>query len=244
MGFEKLRILLLQARNLEDPMKEHELKCFVQKTELELDQFIPFNLLKGPPPRSMVRYADAIMVGGSGDFDVSKENLPFYFNFIEFLNAQVFRGTPMFASCFGYQCLVMAMGGKIIRDDPATEVGTYELTLTEAGARDPIFEGFPAKFGAPMGHKDRTSLQPGGIPNLASSEMCPFQALRIPGKSIWATQFHPELDRRTNLDRFEHYLETYSGSMSEDKVQETFARFKETPESNTLLRKFVELVFG
>ncbi len=226
-------------------MKEHEFACFVEKTGLESDQIISFDLLQGPPQKSDIKYMDAIMVGGSGEFDVSKENLPFYFDFIEFLNASVSRGTPMFASCFGYQCLVMALGGRIFRDENATEVGVYPLQLTQEGKKDPLFEAFPETFLGCMGHKDRTIEQPGGIPNLVSSDLCPFQALRIPGKPIWATQFHPELDQKTNLDRFNHYMKEYSVNMDEKGVQETLARYsmdvKDTPR---LLPRFLELVFG
>ena len=210
MVLGRIKILLLQARNLDDPMKEHELNCFIQKTGLDCDQVIPHSLLEGPPSRNAVGRVDALMVGGSGEFDVSKENLPFYFDFLEFLHACVSRNTPLFASCFGYQCLVVALGGKIVRDDSATEVGTFQLKLTPQGKADPLFEGFPDSFRGSMGHKDRACEQPPGVPNLASSELCLLQALRIPGKPMWATQFHPELDRKTNLDRFQHYFNTYA----------------------------------
>ena len=60
-----------------------------------------------------------------------------------------------------------------------------------------------------MGHFDRAVELPQGIPNLASSQRCGFQALRVPGAPIWATQFHPELDEQGNRDRCVAYIKEF-----------------------------------
>jgi GMP synthase (glutamine-hydrolysing) len=101
----------------------------------------------------------------------------------------------------------------------------------------------PERFMAQMGHKDRATRVGDGVPNLAASERSPYQALRIPGKPIWATQFHPELDRETNLDRYRYYLEGYSVYLDDEERSQAFARFQEGPESARLLRAFLDLVF-
>jgi len=134
-------------------------------------------------------------------------------------------------------------GGEIIHDPANTEVGTYELTLSEEGRNDALFSMLPLRFMAQMGHKDRAARTMNGIPNLASSERSPMQALRIVDKPIWATQFHPELDRETNLDRYHHYLEGYAPLMSAEERSEALTRFKDSPETSKLLPRFLELVF-
>ena len=77
----------------------------------------------------------------------------------------------------------------------------------------------------------------------SGSEASPFQALRVPNKPIWASQFHPELDRRANEDRYRHYLEGYASHMSAEELEASLQRFDDSPEASGLLRRFVELVF-
>ena len=98
---------------------------------------------------------------------------------------------PLFASCFGFQALVVGLGGTVIKDVPHAEVGTYELTLTEEGKTDDLFSTFPHHFNAQLGHQDRASIMPSMAINLAYSERCPYQAFTIKDKPVYATQFHP-----------------------------------------------------
>jgi GMP synthase (glutamine-hydrolysing) len=85
---------------------------------------------------------------------------------------------------------------------------------------------------------------PNGCLHLASSERAPFQAFRIPGKPIWAIQFHPELTGEENRLRFDRYRQGYGSVMSEAEQQSTLSRFRESPETETLIARFLELVFG
>ena len=66
----------------------------------------------------------------------------------------------------------------------------------------------------------------------------------MPGKPIWATQFHPELTREENLKRFNRYLDGYASLMSQAEIEETLARFDDSPEANELLVRFLRVVFG
>jgi GMP synthase (glutamine-hydrolysing) len=236
-------VLLLQARRANDPMATHEHCCFVHRSGLPAEQVVPYDLCAGPPSLALARGYDGLMVGGSGDYYVSKANLPHFERFLDLLREVVEVGTPMFASCFGYQCLVQALGGHVVFDPDNTEVGTFKLTLTDAGRSDDLFGALPDVFNAQMGHKDRAVAHPEGFPNLASSEASPFQALRVPNKSVWASQFHPELDRKANQDRYRHYLEGYTSRMSAKEQAEALERFHDSPEASALLRRFVELVF-
>ena len=235
------KVLLLQARRDDDPMAAHEHSCFVDRSGLPAERVVPHDLCAGPPPVALVRAYDALMVGGSGEFYVSDANLPHFGRFLDLLREVVEMGLPMFASCFGYQSLVEALGGEIIFDPANTEVGTFVLTLTDDGRSDELFGRLPASFSAQMGHKDRAVAHPTGVPNLASSEASPFQALRVPDKPIWASQFHPELDRTANEDRYRHYLEGYAPHMSAEEQAAALERFHDSPEASGLLRQFVEL---
>jgi len=240
----RLKILLLQARNGDDPMRHAERRSFAEKTGLGLEQIVPHDLLAGPPRLADLAAHDAVMVGGSGDYYVSNRTLPHFEAQLEFLREVVERGHPMFASCFGFQILVAALGGEVTHDPESMEVGTYRLTVSAEGRRDPLMGRLPESFEAQMGRKDRALRLPGGIVNLASSELNPFQALRVPGKPIWATQFHPELDLTTNLERYHRYLEGYAEILSLEEQRLALENFRESPHTEALLPGFLELVFG
>lgn len=233
----------MQARLADDPMASHEHRCFVEHTGLAPDDIVCHDLCGGPPSRRKLAGYDAIMVGGAGDFHVSKGNLPNFAATLDFLREIVETGFPMFASCFGYQCIVAASGGEITYDPENTEVGTYEISVTDEGAEDSLFKILPRRLNAQMGHKDRATRHPSGYHNLAISEQSKLQAFRVPNQPIWATQFHPELNRKTNLERFRHYLDGYAGVMSAQERQARFDRFQESPETGELLPRFLSLVF-
>jgi GMP synthase (glutamine-hydrolysing) len=140
--------------------------------------------------------------------------------------------------------LVEALGGSVVYDPPNMEVGTYQLHLTVAGIQDELFGYLPQPFKVQLGHKDRADKLPAGILNLASGENVPIQALRVPGKPIWATQFHPELTKEENLKRFNRYLDGYASLMSQQEIEETLARFDHSFEANELIARFIRLLFS
>lgn len=240
----RVRILLLQARNPDDPVREEERCSFAAKSGLSEQQVVPYDLLHGPPALRRVTSYDALMIGGSGDYYVSKGDLPAVSAVYELLQEVVQVGHPTFASCFGFQLLVEALGGRIIHDPDNMEVGTFELSLTEPGTRDPLFGPMPARFLAQCGRKDRAERLPESVLHLASSERCPFHAFRVPRQPIWSTQFHPELDRESNRRRFLRYLEGYASHMGADEQAQALENFKESRETETLIPRFLQLVFG
>lgn len=236
-------VLLLQARQATDPARSEEVDSFARRSGLPFDSFHSHDLLQGPPTMGETRRFDCMMIGGSGDYYVSKRNLDHFDESLAFL-AEVSRsGMPVFGSCFGFQCLVEALGGSIEHDPASTEVGTYEIALTEEGKNDPLFGQLPAVFWAQLGRKDRAERLPEGCPNLAMSERCGMQALRVPGQPVWASQFHPELDGESNRERYLFYLSGYSDHMSDEERSEALQRFRSSPDTLPLLRRFVDLVF-
>ncbi|MEM7051362.1 MAG: type 1 glutamine amidotransferase [Acidobacteriota bacterium] len=237
------RALLLQARHQDDPARPREARSFADYSGLPEHRLECHDLLTGPPSLARVRSFDLLLIGGSGEFYVSKGHLPHQERLFDLLRDITAVGHPTFASCFGYQCLVEALGGKIVHDPESLEVGTKTLELTTAGQDDPLFRQLPARFRAQMGRKDRAVELPSGYVNLASSELCPQQGFRVPGQAIWASQFHPELDGDENRRRFERYLEGYAAAMSREEREEALASFHPSPEANTLLRAFMDLVF-
>ena len=241
---KQARILLLQARRADDPAKSEEVTSFARRSHISPKQITSHDLLQGPPSLTEAQTYDAVMVGGAGDFYVSRRDLPGHDPLVEFLGELAQSGTPLFASCFGFQFLIEALGGKIVFDGEHTEVGTFEMTLTPEGQEDPLFGHLPPTFLAQMGRKDRAVEDISGIPTLARSSAAPIQAIRVPGQPVWATQFHPELDRETNLGRYTRYLDGYRSVMSEEELQSALASFRESPHTMDLLFRFLELVLA
>ena len=181
---------------------------------------------------------DGILIGGSGDFSVTG-NEPFLPPFFDFLGDVVIdKGFPTFASCFGFQGLVVAGGGEVVTDAERSEVGTFDVTLTEAGQRDPLTAVLSPIFPAQLGHKDRATRLPSQMIHIAGSERAPYQAFRLKDTRVFATQFHPELDREANLLRYLRYWDLYgSGSQEDDPV---IGSMRDTPEASSLLPRWLK----
>lgn len=239
-----LKILLLQARHKHDKALLEERQSFADRAGLDLQQIVPHDLLDSPPSLAQIQAYDALMVGGSGAYSVSKDNLPDQGTVLKVLAEVVETGHPTFASCFGFHLMVEALGGRVIYDPDCLEVGTYELHLTAGGRDDALFRTLPETFNAQLGHKDRAESLPPGVINLAASENAPYQAIRIPGKPIWATQFHPEMTGPENRLRFDRYKGEYAAVYGPKELKAVVDRFTDSPEADTLIPTFLRTVFG
>jgi GMP synthase (glutamine-hydrolysing) len=231
--------MVLQARHTDDSMLEHERRCFVAATGLDRASFDWRNVVDGVPALAEVRAADALLIGGSGRFSVAHPTEDFFSPLGDLLRGVVDADCPTFGSCFGYQLLVSALGGRVENDEDRGEVGSFEVELTARGKADELFGTLPPRFTAQMGHLDRAVRLPDGVQNLARSERCPYQALRVEDRRIWAAQFHPELDQAANLHRYQAYIERYEPSGGEGEVNS-----EPSPEASRLLPRFLELVAG
>jgi GMP synthase (glutamine-hydrolysing) len=136
--------------------------------------------------------------------------------------------------------MARALGGCCVNDLPNAEVGTIALTLTEAGYNDPLFGELPPVFAAQAGHEDRVIELPRDAVLLASSPRVAEQAFRFVGRPIYCTQFHPELDRATMLERLVAYPE-YVARIARVSYDDFIQNLRETPDANSLLRRFVTM---
>ncbi|HEY9616639.1 MAG TPA: type 1 glutamine amidotransferase, partial [Microcoleaceae cyanobacterium] len=191
----QLRILLMQIRD-DEATRLEEFDEFVRYSDLTPEQFTVLDVFKTPDfaPEYIHGY-DALFVGGSSDASVIQ---PEIYGFVEsakqLLAYCLQQRIPVFASCFGFQAAVEALGGKVILDKANMEMGTYPLWLTEAAATDLLFHDVPNGFWAVSGHKERAVSLPEGAILLAYSDRCPYHAFKMADQPFYGFQFHPELD--------------------------------------------------
>ncbi len=239
-----MRFRLLQARLPSDPVRLEERQAFAARLGVPAHTLEPVDLLTDPlHPEAVTDGADAVLVGGSGAFSVTGD-APWLSPFFDLMAGLADQGFPTFASCFGFQALVVGLGGEVRTDEARAEVGSYEIALEPDAATDPLFSRLPARFTAQQGHKDSAFALPSSVVCLARSDRAPYQALRVRGKPVWATQFHPELTGDANRTRFERYFAMYSQAFGGTEAHRMLDAFRPSPEANSLLAAFREALPG
>lgn len=232
-----MTVYLIQARNPDDIAKKEEIDCFARQIGCPPQSLTTINIATDVLDVEALSEASVVLVGGAGEFSVLDKD-PRITHFIDCIGQLCTLDRPLFASCFGFQAMVLALGGEVIKDVPNAEVGTYELSPTEAAMTDPIFHDFPSPFKAQLGHQDRASTLPDSVVHLAFSERAPFQAIRLPNRPIYATQFHPELRAEDNALRFSRYMPIYGKLFGEAEAQARMDSHTPSPEANTILSRF------
>lgn len=238
----QLKILLLQIRD-DDVTCQEELDEFVRYSGLETEQFVCLNTFATPEfePTCMDGF-DALFVGGSSDASVTQPGLyPFVEDSKRLLLHCLDKDIPVFASCFGFQVVVEALGGQVAVDKDNMEMGTYAMQLTEAAAEDTLFHDVPNGFWAVSGHKERAISLPEGALLLASTDRCPYHAIRMVGKPFYGFQFHPEVSPTDLALRITRYQTRYLDNAAVlTAILEGLQ--PETPIAHALIHKFVDRI--
>jgi GMP synthase (glutamine-hydrolysing) len=239
---ESLRFLLLQVRNPDDPMRDHEVMSFARSFACPAESIEVFDLLSGAPSPKVLAGADVVLLGGSGDYSVARGGawLPAALDAMVTLYE---TKKPTFASCWGFQAMARALGGEVVTDHARAEVGTVWLELTPEGEADPVFGPLGRRFQVQIGHEDIVTALPPQATLLASSERVENQAYRLEGAPIYATQFHPEIDRRGLIDRLKAYP-SYMPLAGAASAEELEAITPETPHTVGILTRFLDLALG
>lgn len=232
------RLLLLQIRTHPEAERQEQL-CFLERCGLPPDRLATRNLVAEPELTwEAVAGYDAVLIGGAGSHSVTRD-YPFTAPLAEVVRRMIDAGRPLFGSCWGHQFIAKILGGTVVTDPFRGEVGTFPLELTPAGAADPLFAGFPPRFDVQLGHHDRVESLPAGVEELAYSEACRNQALRVAGKPVYGSQFHSEMNVGHMRARLRMYRDAYlPAEQAEDELD---LILRPTPEADRILGRFVEL---
>ena len=237
---QKPRVLLLQIRDSASVRRE-EYDSFLAYSGLEKAQLDILNVFDTPHFTGEVMQGyDSLFVGGASEASVLEpETYPFVGSSVALMQYCLSLDIPVFASCFGFQLAVLATGGRIVRDKSDYEMGTPAIRVTAAGQKDLLFHDTPDGFRGVSVHKERAPELPACCELLAETDACPH-AFKVEDRRFWAFQFHPEVDRATLVERLTHFKDKYTDD--DGHLQAVLDNAQETPESNALMRKFVERV--
>lgn len=233
-----MKILLIQIRQNET-VKAEELDSFVKFSGIPKSSFEILDVFNTPDfTPEILKGASAVFIGGASEASVLEpEAYPFVESIIETIQATLILNIPVFASCFGFQAAVLALGGEIVRDIKDYEMGTYQMKTTKAARTDPVFSPLPAEFFAVSVHQERAKNLPDSCELLAYTESCPH-AFRVKGKPFWAFQFHPELDKECLAERLGIYQEKYTENAQD--FERVIKSLKSTEHANRLVKTFTQ----
>jgi len=140
------------------------------------------------PPQPLASYDAVLVFGGAMHADQDAWH-PWLRQEAIWLQGLLASAVPTLGICLGVQLLARA-AGSWVGPMPEPEIGWYEVTLTEAGAADPVLSALPSRFEAFQWHHYTYGVPDGAI-ELARSPAC-TQAFRL-GTACWGVQFHPEV---------------------------------------------------
>ncbi|MCL2735986.1 MAG: glutamine amidotransferase [Propionibacteriaceae bacterium] len=198
--------VLLSCRE-DDTATRGEAESIRQITGLTNQTLVQVRLEREPMPVFDIDEVSGFIIGGS-DFCASSEEKSSVQGRVEadlfaLLDRALETDIPVLGLCYGLGVLATHLGGTVGKAF-GEEISAIPVTLTSAGQADPLFEGSPDCFHAFVGHKESVEQAPRDAVVLATGADCPVQVLRA-GSTVYAAQYHPELDAEALVVRMEVY---------------------------------------
>ena len=159
-------------------------------------------------PNSSDDFDFLVIMGGPQCPETTTKECP-HFNAkkeILFIKSTIDKGKILLGVCLGAQLIGEALGAKFDHS-PNREIGVFDISLTEAGKKDPIFSAFPDKFPVGHWHGDMPGLTPKSEV-LAFSKGCPRQIVRY-APQIYGFQCHFEF----TLEAIEEMIKNNSSEL-------------------------------
>lgn len=235
--------LLLSTRAEHDAARE-EWEAIIKHSRLMNYEVIQYRLESAPlPDIELTDYAGVFLGGGpfnASDPDKSEVQRRAEADISRVLDEAIARGIPFLGLCYGVGVLVQHFGGRVDRLH-GEEPGMVPAELTPEGRADPLFEGLPQQINVFVGHKEACSELPPGATLLAAGGACPIQAFKV-GSTVYAIQFHPELDSPGMAARIRIYRD--AGYFAPEEMESLVAMAQASqisPEVHAIFTNFVRL---
>lgn len=191
------RFLMMTTRTIEE-VAESEREALLRFTGLSEDELVNVRLEREPFPQIDFKHWDGIILCGSSydvsarEDDKSRRQREIEWNLQELTERAMTYDFPLLGICYGLGITAKYLGGTV-GPQISEDISAPALQLTAEGRRDPILEGVPERFNAYVGHHESVIEAPPQMIPLVTGAGAPLQMARV-GRSIYLTQFHPELD--------------------------------------------------
>jgi GMP synthase (glutamine-hydrolysing) len=180
---------------------------------------------------------DAIVITGSWSMVTDRE--PWSEATAEYLREAVQRRRAVLGVCYGHQLLAHALGGQVGYNPKGRHAGTARVALTDAAARDLLFESFASPLVVQVSHSQSVLQLPAEAVVLGHCAMDAHHAFRI-GDNAWGVQFHPEFDD----DVSRRYIELRRATIQAEGLdpEALLDGVTESLHGRLLLRRFVQIL--
>ncbi|MDD3374127.1 MAG: type 1 glutamine amidotransferase [Candidatus Omnitrophica bacterium] len=155
---------------------------------------------------------DAVVILGGPMNVYEEEKYPFLIWEDKFVRQLAEKRIFCLGICLGSQLLAKTLGAKVTKAE-TKEIGFYDVSLTQDGLENPLFDRLGRSLKVFQWHEDIFDIPKGGK-LLASSKECTNQAFYFE-PNIYGLQFHVEIDR----PMIESWIKAYWGiiDISKDK---------------------------
>lgn len=107
------------------------------------------------------------------------------------IDAKVFSlGKPILGICYGAQLIAYSLSGQV-EPSSSKEYGATPISISSSGL---LFDGLPRSLSVFMSHGDKVTKLPLGFVTTSSSLDTANCSFENPAKSVYAVQFHPEVE--------------------------------------------------
>lgn len=156
----------------------------------------------------------------------------------EWLRDAVTANVPVLGICYGHQLLAHAFGGRVDDNPSGRNIGTIDVALNDAGARDRLLGALGPVLHVPVSHKQSVLELPREATLLATAARDPNHAFAI-GERAWGVQFHPEFD----ADIVRGYVAARRDAINAEGLDAAAieAAARDTDHGPRVLRRFAEL---